>query len=396
MTTPEGQHLASNPDHKNKSENIMSAENKVLIVGGGIGGLCAAIALRRKGVAVDLVELKAEWTVYGVGIIQQSNVVREMAKLGVLDGYLDAAYAFEDVTINTTSGQQLARIPGQRLAGPEYPANVGISRLALHKVLSETAIELGTQVRLGLSVETLNEDADGVNVQFTDGTQGRYSLVVGADGLFSKVRGLLFGDKYQPRFTGQSVWRYNFPRTAEVDHLANYMGPAGNAGLVPLADNLMYMFVTSHEPNNPWMDKSVLATEMRKRLSGFEGLIGELREQITDGEQVVYKPLEVVFVDEPWYRGRVLLIGDAAHATTPHLGQGAGMAIEDAVVLSEELTAGGSLEQQLQRFMARRFERCKYIAESSVLAGDKEIAHDREFDRIGLVKQMLARTAEPI
>ncbi len=386
----------ASPNHKNKSETAMNAVNKVLVVGGGIGGLCTAIALRRKGIAVDLVELKSEWTVYGVGIIQQSNVVREMAQLGVLDGYLDAAFAFEDVTINTTDGQQLVRIPGQRLAGPEYPANVGISRLALHQVLSETAIELGASVRLGLSVETLTEAGEGVDVLFTDGSRGRYDLVVGADGLFSKVRSLLFGDKYQPRFTGQSVWRYNFPRSVEIDHLATYQGPAGNAGLVPLADNLMYMYVTSHEPGNPRMAQDSLAAEMRKRLSGFTGLIGELREQISDSSQVVYKPLEVVFVSEPWYRGRVLLIGDAAHAATPHLGQGAGMAIEDAVVLGEELTAGGSVEQQLERFMARRYERCKYIAESSILAGDKEIAHDHSFDRIGLVKQMLARTAEPI
>jgi 2-polyprenyl-6-methoxyphenol hydroxylase-like FAD-dependent oxidoreductase len=124
----------------------------------------------------------------------------------------------------------LARIPGQRLAGPEYPANVGISRRALHKVLSETAIALGVGVRLGLSVETWEQDASGVEL-FTDGSHGRYGLVVGADGLFSKVRGLLFGDKYQPRFTGQSVWRYNFPRAAQIDHLANYQGPSGNAGL---------------------------------------------------------------------------------------------------------------------------------------------------------------------
>ncbi|MGY4533208.1 2-polyprenyl-6-methoxyphenol hydroxylase-like FAD-dependent oxidoreductase [Pseudomonas sp. TE3786] len=373
-----------------------SPVKKVLIVGGGIGGLCAAIALRRKGIAVDLIELKAEWTVYGVGIIQQSNVVREMAKLGVLDGYLDAAYAFEDVAIYGPGGQLLARIPGQRLAGPEYPANVGISRLALHKVLSETALELGANVRLGLSVETLSDQAESVSVQFTDGSSGDYDLVVGADGLYSKVRSLLFGDKYSPRFTGQSVWRYNFPRAAQIDHLANFQSADGNAGLVPLAGDLMYLFLTSHEPNNPWMDTATLAEQMRERLQGFTGLIGELREQITDSSQVVYKPMEVVFVSEPWYRGRVLLIGDAAHATTPHLGQGAGMAIEDAVVLSEELTAGGDLAQQLQRFMARRFERCRYISESSVLAGDKEMQHDREFDRIGLVKQMLARTAEPI
>jgi 2-polyprenyl-6-methoxyphenol hydroxylase-like FAD-dependent oxidoreductase len=374
----------------------MSTVNNVLIVGGGIGGLCAAIALRRKGIEVDLVELKSQWTVYGVGIIQQSNVVREMARLGVLDGYLDAAYAFEDVAIYGSGGQQLARIPGQRLAGAEYPANVGISRLALHNVLSTTALQLGADVRLGLSVESLNDQGDSVKVVFTDGSHGTYDLVVGADGIFSKVRELVFGDTYQPRFTGQSVWRYNFPRAPQIDHLANYQSAEGNAGLVPLAGDLMYMFLTSHEPSNPWMDPATLAEQMRERLRGFTGLIGQLREQIVDSSQVVYKPMEVIFVDEPWHRGRVLLIGDAAHATTPHLGQGAGMAIEDAVVLSEELTADGSIEQQLERFMDRRFARCKFISESSVLAGDKEMQQDREFDRIGLVKQMLARTAEPI
>lgn len=374
----------------------MSEVDKVLVVGGGIGGLCAAIALRREGVSVDLVEIKSDWTVYGVGIIQQSNVVREMARLGVLDRYLDAAYSFEDVGIYDLEGKPLARIPGQRLAGPQYPANVGISRLALHKVLSSTAIELGAGIRLGLSVETFEQDSQGVDVTFTDGTRGRYSLLVGADGVYSKIRTLMFGDKYQPRFTGQAVWRYNFPRDPSIDHLASYMGPGGNAGLVPLSDNLMYMFSTSHEPENPWYPPEQLAELMRERIGNIGGLVGSLREQITDSRQVVYKPMEVVFVDEPWFKGRVLLIGDAAHATTPHLGQGAGMAIEDALVLSMELTADGSMEDKLQRFMNRRFERCKFISEKSVLAGDREMARDQSFDRIGLTKQMLMLTAEPI
>lgn len=374
----------------------MNAVNRVLIVGGGIAGLCAAIAMRRKGIEIDLVELKAEWTVYGVGIIQQSNVVREMAKLGLLDAYLDAAYAFDDVGIYSPEGKQLDRIPGQRLAGPDYPASVGISRLALHNVLSETASSLGARVRVGLSVERLEQDADGVDVLLTDGTLDRFDLVVGADGLFSKIRGFLFGDRYKPRFTGQAVWRYNFPRAHSIDHLASYQNSSCNAGLVPLAGDLMYMFLTSHEPGNPWMDSSLLAESMRERLQGFGGLIGELREQITDNSQVVYKPMEVLFVDEPWYQGRVLLIGDAAHATTPHLGQGAGMAIEDAVVLSEELCAGTNVEAQLQRFIARRFERCKYISENSVLAGQMEIEQNHSFDRVGLIKQMLELTSKPI
>jgi 2-polyprenyl-6-methoxyphenol hydroxylase-like FAD-dependent oxidoreductase len=374
----------------------MSEINKVLVVGGGIGGLCAAIALRREGVLVDLVEIKSDWTVYGVGIIQQSNVVREMARLGVLDRYLEAAYSFEDVGIYDLEGKPLARIPGQRLAGPQYPANVGISRLALHKVLSSTAIELGANVRLGMSVESIEQDDAGVDVTLTDGTRERYALVVGADGVYSKIRGMLFGDKYKPRFTGQAVWRYNFSRDPSIDHLASYMGPGGNAGLVPLSNDLMYMFSTSHEPENPWFAPEQLAQLMRDRIANIGGLVGSLREQITDSSQVVYKPMEVVFVDEPWFKGRVLLIGDAAHATTPHLGQGAGMAIEDALVLSMELAGGGSMADKLQRFMARRFERCKFISEKSVLAGDREMARDQTFDRIGLTKQMLKLTAEPI
>jgi 2-polyprenyl-6-methoxyphenol hydroxylase-like FAD-dependent oxidoreductase len=374
----------------------MSEISKVLVVGGGIGGLCTAIALRRQGIVVDLVEIKSEWTVYGVGIIQQSNVVREMARLGVLERYLGAAYAFEDVGMYDLQGNPLVRIPGQRLAGPEYPANVGISRLALHQVLSGTAIELGTQVRLGLSVESFEQDADGVDVRFTDGSSGRYDLLVGADGVYSKIRGMLFGDKYRPRHTGQSVWRYNFPRHPAIDHLVSYVGSEGNAGLVPLADNLMYMFSTSHEPGNPWYDPKDFAELMRDRISKIGGLVGELREQITDSSQVVYKPMEVVFVDEPWYRGRVLLIGDAAHATTPHLGQGAGMAIEDALVLSLELAGDGNIDTRLQRFMQRRFQRCKYISENSILAGEREMAKDHSFDRTVLVQDMLKRTAEPI
>jgi 2-polyprenyl-6-methoxyphenol hydroxylase-like FAD-dependent oxidoreductase len=374
----------------------MSTVERVLIVGGGIGGLCAAIALRQKGFTVDLVELKAEWTVYGVGIIQQGNVVRAMASLGILERYLNVAYAFDDVGMYTADGQLRVRIPGQRLAGPHYPANVGISRLALHQILSETAIGLGARIRLGLSVEALEQDTEGVTVRFTTGDERQYDLVIGADGVFSNVRALVMGDTYTPRFTGQSVWRYNVERHPDLDHLAVFQGTTSNAGLTPLAHNLMYLFVTSHEPSNPRMPTEGLAARMRQRLAGFGGVIGELRERITDDTHVVYKPMETVFVDEPWYRGRVVLIGDAAHATTPHLGQGAGMAIEDAIVLSEELSCGDDLGEQLKRFMQRRFERCKFICESSILAGEREMAQDLTFDRIGLTKRMLAVTAEPI
>ncbi|WP_432697395.1 FAD-dependent oxidoreductase [Marinobacterium sp. YM272] len=365
-------------------------------MGGGIAGLCAAIALRRQGLEVELVEIRSQWKVPGVGIIQQNNVVREMARLGVLDAYLGAGFAFDDVALYDAKGVQTARLPGRRLAGPEYPANVGISRLALHRVLYATATGLGARIRMGVTVADCHETADAVVARFTDGGQGRYALVVGADGIYSKIRQLLFGDRYQPGFTGQAVWRHNFARRPEIDHLAVFSGANGNAGLVPVSDELMYLFLTSYEGDKPCIGETGLASRMKAHLEGFGGIVAELAGQIVRDSEVVCRPLETVFVDENWYRGRVVLIGDAAHATTPHLGQGAGMAIEDAIVLSEEFAGGGSLVTRLERFMARRFDRCRFISQKSIYAGEREMAGDRSFDRAALTAQMQQLTAQPI
>lgn len=374
----------------------MGKAKKVLIVGGGIGGLSLAIALRNRGINADIVEIKKVWTVYGVGIIQQSNVVRAMAQLGIVDKYLAASYPFESVGVYTFEGNRVAMLPGKRLAGPEYPANLGISRLKLHEVLSHEAQALGATVTLGVTVEKLQQNDLGVHVTFTDGREADYDLVVGADGIFSKIRSMVFPDAPKPRFTGQAVWRYNFKRPKEMDHLANYRGVKVNAGLVPLSDDLMYMYATTIEPGNPKMPLEELAPLMRERIQGFGGMIAAVRDQITDSTQVVYKPMEVVLVSSPWYRGRVVLLGDAAHSTTPHLGQGAGMAIEDAIVLAEEIDTDRGVEQQLESFMNRRYERCKFVVESSERIGEWEMHPEQQLDYVALVNEMLQVTAQPI
>lgn len=374
----------------------MTCVNKVLAVGGGISGLCLAIALRDRGVAVDIAELKTEWTVYGVGIIQQSNVVRAMADLGIVDKYLEASFPFENPCLYAPDGSLIAKLPGLRLAGPDYPANLGVSRLALHKVLTEEAQSRGARVTLGRTVEALRQDGEGVDVTFSDGSSGRYDLVVGADGVYSRVRKLLFGDRYQPRYTGQAVWRHNFPRPPEMDHLCAFPTPEGNAGLCPLSDDTMYMFVTSAEPGNPHHPRKDLPAIMKSRMKQYGGIIAELRETITDPDEIVYRPMEVLFVDEPWFRDRVVLIGDAAHATTPHLAQGAGLAIEDAVVLADELETKPDVGAALQGFHARRFERCKTICEGSIRVGEWELSHSPEADHKGMLVRMITLAAQPI
>ncbi len=367
---------------------------KILIIGGGIGGLTSAIALGRDGHRLTIVEKDPDWAVYGVGIIQQGNVVRAVKELGIIDDYLDAGFGFDFVEVYIPTGERVARIPSPKLVDG-YPANVGIGRPALHKVLGERAKAAGAEVRLGITVEALDDDGDGVTAHFSDGNVERFDLVIGADGLYSRTREQLFADAPKPEFTGQCVWRYNFPKPADHDCLQAYEGRIG-AGLVPLSSDLMYIFVTTPEPGNPWRDTAGLAKAMRDRLAGMPPAIATLAEQITIDEAVVYKPLETLFLEGPWHSGRVVLLGDAVHATTPHLGQGAGMAIEDSLVLAEEIAKAADPEGAFTAFRQRRFERCKYIVDASLALCHGQLGKGPLIEQAVATTAMFEVVAQPI
>lgn len=367
---------------------------RVLIVGGGIGGLTSAIALRKAGFEVEVIERDPTWSVYGVGIIQQSNVVRAMSMLGLLGDYLDAGFGFDHVDVFRPDGVHVATVPSPKLI-PDAPANVGIARPALHKILGDRTKQLGATVRLGVVAEALHDDGKGVDVKFSDGTQGRFDLVVGADGLYSATRKMLFPDAPVPKFTGQSVWRHNFPKPANVVSLHAYDGPIG-MGLVPLSASLMYMYVTTPEPGNPRYPREGLAEAMRSKLRNAPPVIAALAEQIRDDDQVVYKPLEWLFLEGDWHKGRVVLLGDAVHATTPHLGQGAGMAIEDSVVLAEELSRAGGCEEAFKAYRQRRFERCRFIVERSRYICESQLGLQPPVNQAEETRRMFEVIAAPI
>ena len=366
----------------------------VLVVGGGIGGLTAAIALRQRGFAVDVIEKDPDWAVYGVGILQQANVVRAMAQLGLFEDYVGAGFGFDAVEIFAPTGQHMATIKSPRVI-ENYPPNIGIGRRALHKVLGDRTIAAGAKLRLGITAERLDDDGAGVTVTFSDGMTGRYDLVVGADGLYSKTRTQIFPDAPKPEFTGQAVWRYNFARPPEIVNLHNYVGQRG-IGLAPLSQTLMYMFLTTPEPGNPRFERRGLAAAMQARLADPPPALAPLVTQITDDAEVVYKPLEWLFLEGAWHKGRVVLLGDAVHATTPHLGQGAGMAIEDSVVLADELARAASPEQAFLAYRERRFARCKFLVEASRSVCYSQLGTGPHVDHAQVTREMLALTAQPI
>ena len=371
---------------------------KVLIIGGGVAGFSTAIAMQQREIDVEIVELHRNWRVYHVGIIVQSNFVRALTELGVGNEAVDAGFAYRGWRfLNNEDGSEIDRDEGVSTAGDEYPADLGLARPALHDVLYKRVRDLGIPLRQGVTYSSITDNGDSVSVEFTDGTSGTYDLVVGADGAYSKVREFLFEGKYKPEFTGQGVWRYNLPRPKDIEWAEAYISdPSMSIGTVPLTEETMYIFITVGEPGNPFFPPETLDEEMRKRLAGRGKKVEQFAEHITDPKLVVYRPLEACVLPAPWYKGRVVLIGDAAHSATPHLGQGAAMAVEDAIVLAEEYAAGGAIETRLAKFMDRRFERAKYIAQNSIQLGEWMMNLSPEADPVGVYQRVRQFVGNPI
>lgn len=375
----------------------MSGVRDVLIVGGGIGGLTLSIALARVGIRSEIVEVKPDASVYGVGIIQPANVIRAYGLLGLAGRCMEEGFPYTVGRRYDADGVLLGERAFPAAEGMDFGGSCGIPRPRLQAILTEEAAALGVPVRFGVTVATVENGEAEALVTFTDGSRGRYDLVVGADGAYSQMRGMLFGTGLKPRFTGQGCWRFSTCRPAEMTWSSTHYGP-NKAGLIPLTADSMYMFLTTVEPGNPWMPRENLHALMRDRLHGYRGLIAEIAGRITSPEAVVYKPLETLMLEAPWHRGRVLLIGDAVHAMTPHMAQGAAMAVEDAVVLAEVLSTEGGLADQLAHYTQRRLPRVRlaYDASAQVCAWELEPTATSTAEAVELsahVRRELARPA---
>jgi 2-polyprenyl-6-methoxyphenol hydroxylase-like FAD-dependent oxidoreductase len=274
-----------------------------------------------------------------------------------------------------------------------------MARPALHSVLLRAAAAAGARLRFGTTFTHVQQRAHGVRVTFNVGPTDDYDLVIGADGVYSQVRAHVFGSEFQPRFSGQGTWRYNVARPPALTASFLAMGPerpGGKCGFIPLSAETGYVWLVQSEPGNPHYPLQGLASTFRQRLARCGGMLAQLREQIVDDNLVLYRPLESLLMPAPWFRERVLLIGDAAHTATPHLGQGSAQAAEDGVVLGELLARAELLPALLHEFMQRRYERCRFIVESSLQIGEWEQHPGVDSDPVGLTEKMLRVVAAPI
>ena len=167
----------------------MPAVSNVLVVGAGLAGTATAIGLATAGVPVDLIDIKLEVSAIGSGITMQGNGLRELRRLGVWDEVLAAGYPFDSLGLRAPdpAGTLLAEIPDARTGGPDLPATVGLPRPELARIMVDRAVAVGAKLRLGTSVRSLSQDDGGVDVVFSDGSAGRYDLVVGKHDVHAAV-----------------------------------------------------------------------------------------------------------------------------------------------------------------------------------------------------------------
>ncbi|MEU0520942.1 FAD-dependent oxidoreductase [Streptosporangium sp. NPDC006007] len=339
----------------------MGRVGRVLVVGGGVGGLTTATALAQRGVEVTLVEKQADFSLPGVGLGQPANALRVYRHLGVLDQVLDAGFVYRAMRYFDHDRNLVVEHPFL-LGDATTPPVCALTRRRLHTILYGAALRAGASIRMATTVTDLEDTGGSVRVTLSDGTVETADVVAGFDGIRSTTREAIFGGRFHPRPSGYGAWRIQEPRPAEVDAMEFLQGIGSKTGAMPLDENLMYLFHIRREDPEVWFDQATLHVELRERLAGYGSYVAAARDRLGPGSDIVYGPLELLLIPGPWYSGRVVLGGDAAHVVPPHLTQGAAMAAEDGLVLADELTrTDADVEEMLRSYTFRRYARCAFV-----------------------------------
>jgi 2-polyprenyl-6-methoxyphenol hydroxylase-like FAD-dependent oxidoreductase len=329
---------------------------RILIAGGGIAGLSLARALDRAGIAAEVVERSSEPRTSGAGLYLPANAVRALRGIGLGDTLAEQAQPVRRQRLLDNRGKVLAQFATSSIWG-EVGECFAISRGGLHDILLG---EGAPSVRMGVGVDRSGPDGQ---VTFTDGTEGSYDLVVGADGIGSAVRASAFAGAPAPRFLNQVCWRYLAEDPTGAVPAGDWSVQLGKNGrcflTLPLGNGQVYCYadVNSAEavaPEGDW----------RELFTAFAEPVGTLLDQ---GKDAYFAPLMEID-DADTVRPHAVLIGDAAHACSPSMAQGGAMALEDAVVLAELLAGVDAREEvpaALRAYQQRRAARVRWVLDQN-------------------------------
>ena len=340
---------------------------KAIIIGAGIGGLSTAIALRKIGMDVKVFESKQEVRFAGAGLGIGANAVRALQQLDVGDQILRAGKALDELRILTPAGKILQRTETAAISHKYGPDNVSIERGVLLELLMSA---LGPEkiVHTGRTCRHFEQNDSGVKVWFEDGSTEEGDFLVGADGVHSKIREALLPNAI-PRYAGYTCWRAVVQAEPDLLHydpnvFIETWGRKGRFGLVPLSNNRIYWFVclNAKAPDSPL--RTYTARDLMKIFEGYHEPIPQILAQTSDHHMLQHDIYDLPPISRFAF-GRVVLLGDAAHAMTPNMGQGAGQSVEDAVILASHLKQSPVIEEALVRYERERIGRTGQITRMS-------------------------------
>ncbi|MGN6133671.1 MAG: FAD-dependent monooxygenase [Aureliella sp.] len=333
---------------------------KVIIIGSGIAGLSAAIALIKAGVEVAVYERAPRLTEVGAGISLWANAFRSLDKLGVGASIREASEAARLCEIRSQQGYRImSSLPASKLEHDlsHQPVVGMIHRAKLVELLAK-ALPNGT-ARYGYEATTFREDDGQVGVTFSNGQRDRADWIIGADGINSRARTYVSGPT-PPRYTGYTCFRgvTALPSTITPGYFAEWWGRGCRAGIATLSNRQVYWWATVNSAPSQNVDdkQSWLGNKFAQWAEPVPELIATTPEEAILQNDILDRP-----PDRHWYRGRCLLIGDAAHPTTPNLGQGGCMAIEDAAYLLHLVSQATPWQELFPRFVQLRYSRTKAI-----------------------------------
>jgi 2-polyprenyl-6-methoxyphenol hydroxylase-like FAD-dependent oxidoreductase len=358
----------------------MAHIERILIVGGGIAGLTVARALHRMGFQAELVERSPVWQATGAAIQLHANGMRILHTLGLGEEVEQAGLVIRHWLFCEQDGEVLVDLDLEDLWGEVAPfPDIAINRPRLQQILLAGAAAV--PCRLETAVVSLRQDEQRVQVSFSDGTSSDYDLVVGADGISSTVRQLLMGT-VQLGYTGAMYWRSLVPMSPpDLTNFRWMLGDGCSFGITPLFDGPptnVFGEVWMSPIHDPVPGR---IARLRQRFAGFGEHVQAALSSLESDEQVYCNPAEEVNLDR-WHRGRVVLIGDAAHAGAPTMAQLGIMGMEDAYVLAEVLRSAETVEQALDRYETRRKPRATWVQQQS-RAIQESILHTPAFRERG-------------
>lgn len=327
-------------------------ETRILVVGAGIAGLAAARTLARAGFSVEVVERQPDWDEAGTGIYLPGNASRALRALGLEQAVSARGVVIPQQRVSDDRGRLLVAVDLDELWDGVGPC-LALHRADLHAVLLDGARDM--PIRMGAEVRGLQERSGTVSVEFGDGAARDYDVVIGADGIRSTVRRLAFGDEATARPVGQVGWRFLTACPPELTTWSVMLGHRTAFLTIPIGNGRVYCYCDVVSASGEERDE-----DLGRLFSGFAEPVPELLQSIPEQDLVHRSTIEEVVLDS-WVRGRVVLVGDAAHATSPNMAEGAAMALEDALVLAECLGRLEAVPAALSAFEARRRPRTDWV-----------------------------------